>query len=111
MIHNRIRGEAKLFLSILTVNNQLTLLHDLLDEHRTFLTVSIDEYRQIKRLVQTITSNPSIEDQDLRLILPEIYNYGIQGELVQSLSEHIESNKKNIDKWLTTIQKTKQLIC
>lgn len=99
-----------MFLSILTVNNQLTLLHDLLDEQRTYSTVSIDEYQQIKKLVKTITANNRIDDKDLHLILPEIYNYGIKGEIVQSLQEHIESNKKNIEKWLNTIKKTKREI-
>lgn len=101
---------VKLFLSILTVNNQLTLLYDLLDEHRTYSPISNNEYRQIKRLVQTITSNHRINDEDLQGILPEIYNYSIKGELVQSLNEHIETNKQNIEKWLNTIDKTKKSI-
>lgn len=99
-----------MFLSILTVNNQLTLLYDLLDEQRTYPTISINEYRQIKRIVQTITANKLIVDQDLTFILPEIYNYGIKGEHVQSLQEHIDTNKQNIEKWLNTIKKTKQKI-
>ena len=41
----------------LTVHNQLTLLHDLLDEQVKYKTVSMEEYKQIKKLVQTIISN------------------------------------------------------
>lgn len=99
-----------LFLSVLTANNQLTLLYDLLDEHRTYTKVSLNEYQQIKRLVQTITAHNEINDKDLHYILPEIYNYSIKGELVQSLNEHIESNKQNIEKWLKTIKTTKNRI-
>lgn len=101
---------VKLFLSILTVNNQLTLLYDLLDEHRTYSTISLNEYKQIKRLVQTITAHNQITDEELNCILPEIYNYSIKGEFVQSLKEHIETNKQNIEKWLNTIKRTKKRI-
>lgn len=100
-----------MFLANLTVNNQLTLLYDLLDEQRTYPTLSIDEYRQIKRLVRTITANKLIIDEKLHFILPEIYNYSIKGELVQSLQEHVATNKNNIEKWLMTIKQTKRTIC
>ena len=90
----------------LTVHNQLTLLHDLLDEQVTFKTVSMNEYKQIKKLVQTIISNKDM-DSDLLTVLPEIYKYGIKGEIAHSLADHIEENKTNIQKWLETINRTK----
>ncbi|MEI3613491.1 YtzH-like family protein [Pseudogracilibacillus sp. SO30301A] len=90
----------------LTVHNQLTLLHDLLDEQATFKTVSMNEYKQIKKLVQTISAHKNM-DSDLQTVLPEIYYYGIKGEVAHSLTDHIEENIGNIKKWLETINQTK----
>lgn len=91
----------------LTVHNQLTLLHDLLDEQMTFKTVSMNEYKQIKKLVQTMIANKEI-DHELLAVLPQIYYYGIKGEIAQSFSDHISENENNIKKWLETINRTKQ---
>ncbi|MBO1003286.1 YtzH-like family protein [Pseudogracilibacillus auburnensis] len=90
----------------LTVHNQLTLLHDLLDEQVTFKTVSMNEYRQIKKLVQTMIANKEM-DGELLTVLPEIYYYGIKGEIAHSFSDHISENENNIQKWLETINRTK----
>lgn len=94
----------------LTIQNQLTLLHDLLDEQMTLKSVSVNEYRQIKKLVQTMTTNKAIEEE-LQAILPEIYCYGIKGEQVSSLDDHIIDNEQNIRTWLQLIQQTKTNIC
>jgi len=93
----------------LTVHNQLTLLHDLLDEQMTFKTVSTEEYRQIKKLVQTMICNKEI-DSELLTVLPEIYYYGIKGEIAHSFTDHIDENEMNIQKWLDTINRTKMNI-
>lgn len=90
----------------LTVNNQLTLLHDLLDEHMTYKSVSTDEYRKIKKLVQTMIANKEM-DSKLLTILPEIYYYGIKGEVAHSFDEHITENENKIQQWLETLQQTK----
>jgi len=88
----------------LSVNDQLKLLHDLLDEHMSNYSGSISEYQQIKRLVKSLTANNKITDSQLLTILPEIYNYGLQGETVQNLPEHITSNVNNLEYWKSAIQ-------
>lgn len=88
----------------LTVQNQLTLLHDILDEQIADSSGSIAECQQIKRLVQAMIAKKTINDEQLLQLLPEIYNYGRQGEIAQSLSEHIDSNRENIANWKTVIQ-------
>lgn len=93
----------------LTVHNQLTLLHDLLDEQVTFKTVSMSEYKQIKRLVQTMIANEEF-DSELLTVLPQIYYYGIKGEIAHSFTDHIAENEHNIQKWLQTINRTKENI-
>lgn len=90
----------------LTVHNQLKLLHDILDEQVAEHSGSISEYQQIKRLVQAMMANNKIENEQLLQRLPEIYHYGLQGEVVQCLTEHIVTNKENIEQWKTAIIET-----
>ncbi|MFD1038182.1 YtzH-like family protein [Virgibacillus byunsanensis] len=90
----------------LTVNNQLMLLHDILSEQTEDCYGNISEYQQIKRLIQSMISKNSITDEQLLQLLPEIYNYGRQGEIVQNLEEHITTNKHNIENWIHAIQQT-----
>ncbi|WP_407272248.1 YtzH-like family protein [Radiobacillus sp. PE A8.2] len=87
----------------LNVNNQLTVLTDLLREQSEDCCGSVSECQQIKRIVQSIISNNSIDDQQVMQLLPEIYNYGRQGELVQNLDEHITTNQDNLKTWLTSL--------
>ncbi|MBP1968934.1 hypothetical protein J2Z83_001028 [Virgibacillus natechei] len=88
----------------LNVNSQLTLLHDILDEQTADSNGQVSEYQQIKRLVQKMTANNSITDEQLLQLLPEIYNYGRQGEIAQNSPEHITTNRQNIENWLHAIQ-------
>lgn len=90
----------------LSVQNQLTLLHDLLDDQLTYKTVSIDEYKQIKKLVRAIVANRNIKGE-LESVLPEIYYYGIKGENAQSLFAHIIENEQKIKQWLRMINRVK----
>lgn len=93
----------------LTIQNQLTLLHDLLDEQMTLKNVSHYEYRQIKRLVQAIILHKEM-DRELLTVLPEIYYYSLQGEKSVAVDEHVEAYERKIKKWLTLINETKRHI-
>lgn len=90
----------------LSEQNQLTLLHDLLDDQITYKTVSIDEYKQIKKLVQALMTNESAKGELLN-VLPEIYYYGIKGEHAQSLYCHIYEHEHKIKQWLMLINQMK----
>lgn len=90
----------------LTIHNQLRLLHDILSEQTEDCCGEISEYQQIKRLVQAMMANNSISDEQLLQLLPEIYNYGRQGEIAQNDEEHITTNKDNIENWVNAIQQT-----
>jgi|SRR5690625_4614429 len=90
----------------LTRDDQLKLLHDLLDEHISHHSGHISEYQQIKRLVQSLTAKDKVTDDQLSQVLPEIYNYGLEGENAQNLPEHITTNVSNIESWINTIQET-----
>ncbi|WP_186578334.1 YtzH-like family protein [Aquibacillus kalidii] len=88
----------------LDVNNQLSLLSDLLSEQSEDCCGSVSECQQIKRLVQSMMANNSIESQELLQLLPEIYNYGRQGEIAQNLNEHINTNQSNLQNWVNAIE-------
>lgn len=66
-------------------------------------SATISEYQQIKQIVQTLTANEHIHDEHLSKIFPEVYHYGLQGESVQSLAEHIEKNRHRIATWMQAI--------
>lgn len=90
----------------LSVQNQLTLLQDLLDDHVTYKTVTVDEYRQIKKLVQAIMTNRNVKGELLN-VLPEIYYYGIKGENAQSLAAHIVDHEQKIRQWVMMINQVR----
>ncbi|RKQ29681.1 YtzH-like family protein [Oceanobacillus halophilus] len=87
----------------LKTNNLLTLLHDILDEQCVGCCGQVSEYQQIKRLVKNMTANNQITDEQLLQLLPEIYNYGRQGENAQNVEEHITANKNNLETWMSAI--------
>lgn len=90
----------------LSLQNQLTLLHDLLQDQLIYKTVSIEEYVQIKKIVQAITTNEHIKGE-LQAVLPEIYYYGIKGERAQSLLAHVSEHETKIRSWLEIINRVK----
>lgn len=90
----------------LSIQNQLTLLHDLLDDQLTYKTVTVDEYEQIKKLVRAMMTNRTVKGE-LMHVLPEIYHYGIKGENAQSLLSHIVEHEHKIKQWLFMINQVK----
>eukprot|EP00130_Batrachochytrium_dendrobatidis_P008687 XP_006683562.1 hypothetical protein BATDEDRAFT_93320 [Batrachochytrium dendrobatidis JAM81] len=88
----------------LNVNNLLTLLQDILDEQAGDSTGEVSEYQQIKRLVKNMMANNQITDDQLLQLLPEIYNYGREGEIAQNVPEHITTNIDNIQSWISAIE-------
>ncbi|WP_404453722.1 YtzH-like family protein [Virgibacillus necropolis] len=91
---------------MLTVNDQLSVLYDILTEQSEECYADINEYKQIKRIIQTLMAKDSVTDEQLLSLLPEIYNYGIQGENAQNLEEHITTNKSNIETWTSYINQS-----
>jgi len=87
----------------LTVNDQLILLLDLLDEHAGDSTGTSNEYQQISRLVTSMLQSGTVQDEQLLQILPQIQQYGTEGENTANISDHIINNRKNIDHWINTI--------
>lgn len=88
---------------VLNAYDQLNVLVDLLSEQAEDATGSIAECQQIKRLVQSLMTNQAVDDQRLVQLLPEIYNYGHQGEITQNIEQHITTNQANLENWLQNI--------
>ena len=78
----------------LSVNNQLTLLYDILDEQQADCCASVSEYEQIIRLVESMVRNNSISNEQLLSLLPEIYHYGRQGVSAQNMQITLQHIKK-----------------
>ncbi|WP_163971694.1 YtzH-like family protein [Oceanobacillus halotolerans] len=91
----------------LNVDDQLMLLHDILSEQSEDCCANVSEHQQIKRLVKAMMANNSISDEQLLQLLPEIYNYGREGEVVQNMEEHITTNQPNLETWMHAIEQTK----
>jgi len=87
----------------LSVNDQLTLLFDLLDEQSGESTATPSEYQQIARLVTSMLDNQTIQDSEVLNILPQIYEYGKQGENASNITDHITNNQQNIKSWISAI--------
>ena len=88
----------------LTITDQLTLLHDILEEQINGCCGAVSEYEQIKSLIKTMTAEEEIHDEHLQSLLPEMYHYGIQGERVQSIEEHIISNQDSMQARISAIK-------
>ncbi|ASK62915.1 hypothetical protein CFK37_12560 [Virgibacillus phasianinus] len=91
---------------MLTVNDQLMVLQDILTEQSEEGSASVAEYQQIKRIIQTLMAKETITNEQLLALLPEIYNYGLQGEQAQNPEEHIITNKNNIESWTALIDQS-----
>src|SRR5699024_6586838 len=92
---------------ILTMHNQLTLLHDLVDEQLLYKSVTEAEYKRIKTLIRSIISHQHNGHHYSRLHA-ELYYYSIKGQHAHSFIDHITENEANIKKWLQAINQIKK---
>ncbi|GAA0433674.1 MAG: YtzH-like family protein [Bacillota bacterium] len=90
----------------LNVNNQLTLLKDLLDEQKLDCCGNVSEYQQITRIVQSLMNNSNVTDKQLMQLLPEIHYYGKEGEKTQDIEQHITANNDNLNNWINAIHQS-----
>lgn len=97
----------EVIMMVLNVFSQLNILSELLNQHLSNNTGSIEEYQQIKRIVQEISTKNNFTDEELLQFLPELYHYGLQGEIAQSLQEHVSTNKQNLISWTNAINEIK----
>src|SRR5699024_9517751 len=92
---------------ILTMHNQLKLLHDLLDEQLLYKYVTEAEYKRIKALVRSIIAHQH-NDYHITILLLGVYYYSIKEKNAHSFIDQITENEANIKKWLQAINQIKK---
>lgn len=92
------------------IEQQLGLLHDILDEHQSDSQATASEYQQIRRLVKSMLSNQQLTDMQIADALPQIYDYCLQGENAKNQQSHIAANKESISRWLDDIKQSNPTI-
>lgn len=86
----------------LDLQDQVTLLKDILSNHQTDCCGSVSECEQLERLVKSLMVNTQI-DQNVKNILEEVYTYSQHGAQTADLDQHILSNQENLSQWVTNI--------
>ncbi len=79
----------------LSVENQLSLLRDILHEHCESCCGSKSECEQISRLARSILSNKSTDQQELLALLPGIHSYSSAGERASEISMRTSHRTEN----------------
>ncbi|QHE53305.1 YtzH-like family protein [Pontibacillus sp. HMF3514] len=90
----------------LTTKDQMNVLYDLLSEHAEECCGSVSEYQQIQRLARSLLSKKAINNDDFLQILPQIYDYGRDGEISDNDSNYVTSNQAQLNEWMNSIQNT-----
>jgi hypothetical protein len=86
----------------LDLQDQVSLLKDILSNHQTDCCGSVSECEQLERLVKSLMVNTQI-DQNVKNILEEVYTYSQHGAQTADLEQHILSNQENLSQWVTNI--------
>lgn len=88
----------------LNIHHQLALMLDILNEQAAYKSGTVSEYEQISRLIQSMMSDPALTDNELKSILPALYDYCKQGAVSTSSEEHITAHKSYLNEWMQTIE-------
>ncbi|MEH6945793.1 MULTISPECIES: YtzH-like family protein [Peribacillus] len=86
----------------LSHEHQLSLLTDILSNHKTDCCGSVSECEQVKRLAAALLGNQHI-DSHVKTILTDIYTYSQNGINTNNLEEHITSHQDSLTQWVDDI--------
>jgi len=86
----------------LSHHDQVNLLKDILSNQQTDCCGSVAECEQLERLVKSLMVNTQI-NQNVKIILEEIYEYGQHGAQSADLDQHITSNQDRLSDWVSSI--------
>ncbi|WAA11757.1 YtzH-like family protein [Fervidibacillus halotolerans] len=81
--------------------DQLQLLKDLLEDHQFDGYGTVNEYEQIKRLIDSLMANEQLDEQT-KNVLQEIYDYGQLGKNTEP-NVLIENYKEQLSEWIDQI--------
>jgi len=88
----------------LTTKDQMNVLYDLLSEQAEECCGSVSEYQQIQRLARSLLSKKATNNDDFLQILPQIYDYGRDGEATEDDNQYVISNQAQLNEWVHSIQ-------
>ncbi|PLT32240.1 YtzH-like family protein [Bacillus sp. V5-8f] len=86
----------------LSHENQIYLLKDILYNQQSDCCGSVSECEQVERLVKSLMVNTNIND-NIRVILEEIYRYSQDGVNSTDLQAHITSHQTDLNQWVDEI--------
>lgn len=79
--------------------HQMTVLKDILSNHQTDCCGTVSECEQIERLAKSLMGNGQI-DQQVKQLLPSIYDYGQAGKYSADLDSHISAHQQQLSDWV-----------
>lgn len=79
--------------------HQMTILKDILSDHRIDCCGTVSECEQIERLVKSLMGNEQVESH-VKNVLPSIYDYGQTGKYSADLDSHIASYQQQLSEWV-----------
>ena len=88
----------------LTTKDQMNVLYDLLSEQAEECCGSVSEYQQIQRLARSLLSKKATNNDDFLQMLPQIYDYGRDGEATEDDNQYVTSNQAQLNEWVHSIQ-------
>lgn len=83
----------------LNPQDQVTLIKDILSNHKTDCCGSVAECEQLERLAKSLMVNTQV-DQNMKNILEEVYSYSQHGAQTDDLEQHILTNQENLSQWV-----------
>ncbi|RFU66264.1 YtzH-like family protein [Peribacillus glennii] len=86
----------------LSHENQIFLLKDILQNHQSDCCGSVSECEQVERLVKSLMVNTDV-NENVRVILEEIYRYSQDGINSSDLDAHINSHQTDLNHWVDDI--------
>ncbi len=86
----------------LQVNDQISLLADILRSHQLDQCGSNSECQQLERLTNSLLQNPQTP-LELRDTLMAIQTYGQNGGQAESLEHHINQSNGDLNQWMSVI--------
>lgn len=80
----------------------MTLLKDILNDHKSDCCGSVSECEQLERLVKSLMVDYRTNN-DAKDILSKIYSYSQDGINSTNLDQHIESHQQQLSQWASEI--------
>lgn len=79
--------------------HQMTILKDILSNHKEDGLGTVSECEQVERLAKSLIANESITNE-LKNTLTDVYSYSQQGKSATDLDAHVNSHEEQLSQWV-----------